>query len=67
MHVGGSILTISEVSEILRVHSSTVYKLLQRSELPGFKIGNSWRVSSDALGAWLAEKTKTRVPGELNG
>src|SRR5487761_1195597 len=53
----GPILTISEVSEILRVHRSTIYRLVKRGAFPGFKIGDSWRVSSEALDAWLAEKT----------
>jgi len=66
MHDLGTILTISEVSELLRVHRSTIYRLVKRGEFPGFKIGDSWRVSSDALDAWLAERTPSPAAGELN-
>lgn len=61
MHAIGQILTISEVSEILRVHRSTIYRLVKRGEFPGFKIGDSWRVSSDALDAWLAQKAPNDI------
>jgi excisionase family DNA binding protein len=49
------VLTIGEVAEMLRVHPTTIYRLVKRGELPGFKVGGNWRINSDALDAWLAE------------
>jgi len=57
MHDLGPVMTIPEVSEILRVHPSTIRRLIKRGDFPGFfKIGDSWRVTSEALVAWLAER-----------
>lgn len=46
-------LTIEEVAEWLDVNSKTVYRLLQRQELPGFKVGGQWRVNQDMLKDWM--------------
>ena len=50
-----SVLTIGEVAEMLRVHPTTVYRLLKRGDIPGFKIGGNWRVSVNALDRWMSE------------
>ena len=50
-----AVLTIGEVAEMLRVHPTTVYRLLKRGDIPGFKIGGNWRVSVNALDRWLSE------------
>ncbi len=48
------ILTVQEVSNYLRVHPSTIYKLLKRHELPAFRIGGSWRFIDTDIDKWLA-------------
>ncbi len=37
------VMTVKELSEYLRVHPSTIHKLLKRGELPGFRVGSDWR------------------------
>lgn len=49
------VLTPEEVAEILKVTPATVRKLLRDGELPGRKIGKSWRVTRQALEAYLME------------
>jgi excisionase family DNA binding protein len=39
------LLTISEVAEVLRVHPTTIYRLIKCGDIPGFKIGGNWRVN----------------------
>jgi|HubBroStandDraft_1064217.scaffolds.fasta_scaffold43520_3 excisionase family DNA binding protein len=48
-----AVLTVPEVAEILRVHSTTIYRLVKRGELPGFKIGGNWRINRASLDLWL--------------
>jgi excisionase family DNA binding protein len=55
MEKAKAVLTIGEVAEMLRVHPTTVYRLLKRGDIPGFKIGGNWRVSVDALNRWMSE------------
>jgi excisionase family DNA binding protein len=50
----GAVLTISEVAEMLRLHPTTIYRLVKRGEIPGFKIGGNWRINGESLDAWLS-------------
>lgn len=42
-------LTIEEVSQKLRVNKRTVYRLATKGQIPAFKFGKSWRISSVKL------------------
>jgi excisionase family DNA binding protein len=46
------LLTVKELSDYLRVHPSTIYRLLKRGELPGIRLGSDWRFSIDAIERW---------------
>ena len=43
------IMTVDEVAEYLKLSKITVYKLTQKGEIPGFRIGSSWRYNSDKI------------------
>lgn len=43
------IVTASEVAEFLRLSYATVCKMLVEGQLPGFKIGDSWRLDMDEV------------------
>ena len=47
-------LTVLEVAEVMRVSKMTVYRLLHSGELPGVRVGRSFRVPQDALDHYLA-------------
>jgi excisionase family DNA binding protein len=49
------VLTLREVSCYLRVHPSTIYKLLRAKRLPAFKIGSDWRFNLEAIDHWRIE------------
>jgi excisionase family DNA binding protein len=53
------VLTINEVAQILRMHPTTVYRLVKRGELPGFKIGGAWRINRATLDLFLSSKLPT--------
>jgi len=44
------------LSDYLRVHPSTIYKLLRRGELPGFRIGTDWRFNAEVIDKWCLER-----------
>ena len=50
------VMTVKELSEYLRVHPSTIYKLLRRGELPGFRIGTDWRFNAEVIDRWCMER-----------
>jgi excisionase family DNA binding protein len=52
------ILTVKELCELLRIHPSTLYKLLRQGKIPSFRVGNEWRFRKDAIMRWLSEKSE---------
>jgi excisionase family DNA binding protein len=44
-----NIVTAKEVSHYLKLTESTIYKLASSGEIPGFKIGKSWRFDMDEV------------------
>ena len=55
------VLTVAEVSEYLRVHPTTVYRLLRKKRLPAFRVGAEWRFSQEAIDRWRSEEEQTSV------
>ena len=43
------IVTAKEVGQYLKLSESTIYKLAATGEIPGFKIGDSWRFDMDEI------------------
>jgi len=52
MQDSAKVLTVNELAEYLRVHRSTIYRLLKKGQLPGFKIGSDWRFNIEAIDQW---------------
>jgi excisionase family DNA binding protein len=50
------VLTISGLANYLHIHRSTIYRLLKRGELPGFKIGSDWRFNIEAIDQWRLQQ-----------
>ena len=50
-------LTVDETAERLLISVPTVYRLIERGELPSVKIGRARRVPLETLDAFLASKT----------
>ena len=43
------IVTAKELGQYLKISESTIYKLAHEGELPGFKIGDSWRFEMEEI------------------
>jgi len=48
------VLTVQEVSSYLRVHPSTIYRMLKKNQLPAFRVGSDWRFTVEAIDKWRA-------------
>lgn len=61
----GEILTLDEVATYLKAGKKTVYRLAQQGQIPGFKLGGTWRFRRSELDSWIAaqiaEKTQDRT------
>ena len=49
------VMTLEEVADYLRVHPSTIYRLLKKKQLPAFKVGSDWRFNLESIDKWRAE------------
>jgi excisionase family DNA binding protein len=54
----GDILTIRQLAEYLMVSEKTVYRMLDRNELPAVRIGAQWRFRRQDIDAWLTEEVR---------
>jgi len=48
------IMTPREAADYLSVHVRTIYRLAKNGEIPGRKVGGSWRFKKDTLDEWLS-------------
>ena len=48
--------TAQELAVYLRVNRSTVYRLLKKKQLPGFRIGSEWRFQMEEVNRWFKDK-----------
>lgn len=59
------ILTLDEVAVYLKAGKKTVYRLAHQGEIPGFKLGGTWRFRRSELDRWIAaqiaEKTQDKT------
>jgi excisionase family DNA binding protein len=55
------ILTAKELSQFLKLSESTIYKLASNGEIPGFKIGDSWRFDLEEIQKMIRESKKRRL------
>ena len=46
------VLTLEEVARYLRVHPSTVYRMLKKGQIPAFKVGSDWRFNLESIDHW---------------
>jgi excisionase family DNA binding protein len=51
------VLTLEEVSELLRLHRSMVYKLASEGRIPSFRVGKYRRFRKDLILRWLAARS----------
>ena len=57
-----AVLTVRGVAECLLLSERTVYRLIQRREIPAIKIGGQYRIPADALARRLMVPEETGAP-----
>ena len=65
------VMTVREVAEYLKVKDRTIYRLVANREIPGFKVGGSWRFRKTEIDQWtesnavgpnnLGERVKQKI------
>ncbi|NBW41286.1 DNA-binding protein [bacterium] len=49
------LLTVSEVSRLLRIQRAKVYLLIETGALDGTKVGGDWRIRTDSIEKLIGE------------
>ncbi|MBM4351789.1 MAG: helix-turn-helix domain-containing protein [Deltaproteobacteria bacterium] len=62
-----NIVTARELGKYLKLSESTIYKLASGGELPGFKIGDSWRFDMDEILKRIKEAKKVNHRNKIRG
>lgn len=52
------IMTIDEVASYLKLKLKTAYHLAAKGEIPGFKVGGSWRFRKGEIDKWIKRQEK---------
>jgi excisionase family DNA binding protein len=52
------VMTVRDVSAYLRVHPSTIYRLLKHDQIPAFHVGSDWRFNVETIDTWRREQEK---------
>ena len=55
-------LNIRQAAEYLGISPHTLYKLVERREVPAAKVGGSWRLNPEALDRFIEARSSTRSP-----
>lgn len=61
------ILTMREVAALLKINEKTAYKLAAKGNIPGFKVGGSWRFDRRELEIWIKRQTEKHGHEDDNG
>ena len=56
-------LTVREVADQLQLAPTTVYRLIQRREIPAVRVGGSRRIPTDALQQLLSVSANPQAVG----
>jgi len=52
--------TVQEVAKHLKVTEITIYRLLKKGEIIGYKVGDAWRIDEKDLKAYIRKQKKKR-------
>jgi excisionase family DNA binding protein len=55
------VMTLEEVAAYLKVHSSTVYRLVKRKQLPAIRIGSKFRFRTADIDEWTKSSPSREI------
>lgn len=60
-------LSVADIAEHLGVKRDTVYKWIDRKEMPAHKVGRLWKFKQDEVDAWVRSGRAATVGGTSEG
>ena len=57
------LLTPSQAASILKVSGRTLHRMINKGQIPAFKLGGRWRILESRFEEWVQEEaSSTRMP-----
>ena len=50
------LLTLEAAAEILQISKRTLMRMIQKKEVPAFKVGGQWRIRESQFRKWVENK-----------
>ncbi len=54
----GHLFDVESLAKYLGVSGRTIYRLAEKGELPGSKVGRQWRFEKAAIDQWVKDQRK---------
>ena len=58
------VLNIKELSKYLKISSSTIRRLIQKREIPYYKISSQYFFNKDSINEWVKSKIEPSIEEE---
>ncbi|MGO9057610.1 MAG: helix-turn-helix domain-containing protein [Candidatus Binataceae bacterium] len=58
--LSNEILTVDLLSEFLRCHPSTIYRLVKMGTIPHFRLGSDLRFDKSLIKTWIRERSNSK-------
>lgn len=52
------LLTLQDAAENLQISKRTLLRMIQKKEVPAFKVGGQWRIRESQFRRWLEDREK---------
>ena len=62
MEKADDVFNIDELASYLKIHKSTLYKLVREGKIPAQKVGRHWRFHKEAIVRWLGNQKESVRP-----
>lgn len=49
-------MTVKDIAALLRVDEKTIYRLVTKGKIPGFKVLGSWRFQRPEIETWIKDQ-----------
>ena len=64
MNTTNKALTVKDVASYLNVDEKTIYRLVSKGSIPGFKVSGSWRFQMQDIQEWIDEQKRRTLTKE---
>jgi len=63
--VTSPVMTVEELSAYLRIHPTTLYRMIRKRQIPVFRVGSNHRFNRQAIDEWRrAQEVKSAAPAQ---